>query len=123
MMKVLSLLSLAALAPTLVHSHATKYPHVEANRAQLTKLKDDGDLPPILSWHVHITYFLTNPDNIQAALDLRTKAAEHFAPYMGDEYDGRYDYGVLVRRASLTYLTALFYVLSMSTPLFLHCSA
>jgi hypothetical protein len=51
--------------------------------------------PAILSWHVHITYFLTQPSNIQGALDLRSRTAQHFAPYLGPECDGRYDFGYL----------------------------
>jgi hypothetical protein len=60
-----SVLALAVLST--VNGHATKYPHVSdavrvEGRARLMK----GDEPPaILSWHVHITYFLTQPDNIQ----------------------------------------------------------
>ena len=60
-----------------------------------TKYQEDDEPPAILSWHVHITYFLTSDDEIQQALALRDKTAEHFAPYLGGECDGRYDYGYL----------------------------
>ena len=77
-------------------AHSTKYPHVDAMRKELrTKYQEDDEPPAILSWHVHITYFLTSDDHIQQALDLRQKTADHFAPYLGEECDGRYDYGYL----------------------------
>jgi hypothetical protein len=44
---------------------------------------------------VHITYFLTSDQDIQDALALRQKTAEYFAPYLGEECEGRYDYGYL----------------------------
>jgi aromatic ring-cleaving dioxygenase len=93
--RFIAFLSLVS-TPFIVHSHPTKYPHVEANREQLKlKLKEDGEPPPIISWHAHITYFLTQQSNIQGAMDLRAKTADYFAPFLGEECDGRYDNGVL----------------------------
>ena len=89
-------LALGSLA-AVVNAHSTKYPHMsnEMREEGRARLKEGDEPPVILSWHVHITYFLTQPDNIQGALDLRARAAEHFAPFLGPECDGRYDYGVL----------------------------
>jgi len=93
-MKVLLGALLCLFTPSL--SHPTKYPHVEKNKAELRKkFVKDSSPPPVLSWHTHITYFLTNPDSINGALALRDEAAEYFAQYLGPECDGRYDYGYL----------------------------
>ena len=60
--------------------------------------------PSIISYHVHITYMLTNPDEVTAAESLRGLALEEFADLLGDDpicqgtkedESGRYDNGRL----------------------------
>ena len=60
--------------------------------------------PTFMSWHVHITYMLTNPAQIEAAAILRSKALEEFSDLLGpdpkcqgteEDPSGRYDNGRL----------------------------
>lgn len=40
--------------------------------------------PQPLSYHIHVTYMLTNDDQIATVSALRDQAASHFAPFLGD---------------------------------------
>jgi hypothetical protein len=51
-------------------AHPTKYPHVDNIRDQLATALAEGEPPGILSWHVHITYFLTSQTSIQVVIFL-----------------------------------------------------
>eukprot|EP01031_Cornospumella_fuschlensis_P029250 gene29250-35309_t len=60
--------------------------------------------PTVLSWHVHVTYMLTNDQQIKEVSKLRETAAEYFKPFLGEdpvcqgtdvEPSGRYDNGRL----------------------------
>jgi len=66
-------------------AHATKYPNQET--------LDCHEPAPILSYHTHIVYMLTDPDQTQRALELRDRTIEHFRPLLGEDCDGRYDEG------------------------------
>ena len=45
-----------------------------------------GAYPTPMSYHIHITYMLTNEDQINATAALRAEAESHFAPLLGDDY-------------------------------------
>lgn len=38
-----------------------------------------------LSWHVHVTYMLTNDDQIEEVTKFREQAMEYFAPMLGSD--------------------------------------
>jgi len=72
-----------------VLSHSTFY-----------KLKEDQTCdglnpPPVISWHIHIVYMLTNPDEITGAMVLRNKTIEHFKDHLGPDCPHRFDNGRL----------------------------
>jgi aromatic ring-cleaving dioxygenase len=77
-----------------VYCHPTYYPH-----RTISRLKLNGTVPtpppPIISYHVHITYSIFNPDIVQRALALRAKAKETFKDFLHPDCSGRYDNGVL----------------------------
>lgn len=45
----------------------------------------DGAYPTPMSYHIHITYMLTNSDQINSTATLRAEAESHFAPLLGDD--------------------------------------
>jgi aromatic ring-cleaving dioxygenase len=82
MLKYVLLLVLAIA----VMAHPTFYLDVKQNCDETTK---------ILSWHIHIVYTLTNPDDLKNALALRDKARVYFKDFIGPDCDHRFDTGVL----------------------------
>jgi aromatic ring-cleaving dioxygenase len=82
MLKTVLLLTLAVV----IFSHPTYYPEIKQKCDDTTK---------ILSWHIHIVYTLTNPDEYKKAMVLREKAKEYFKDYVGDDCKGRFDTGRL----------------------------
>ncbi|RYH08174.1 hypothetical protein EON65_41100 [archaeon] len=65
---------------------AVAYPFQE----RFSKLKANVDCqansnPTPLSWHVHITYMLTNDQQIKEVSALRDRAAEYFKPFLGED--------------------------------------
>jgi hypothetical protein len=44
---------------------------------------DCSKFPQPLSWHVHITYMLTNDQQIADAASFRDDATKYFAPFLG----------------------------------------
>ena len=82
MLKLALLLALAVV----VISHPTYYLGIDQKCDETTK---------ILSWHIHIVYTLTNPEEYKKAMALRDKAREYFKDYIGPDCTGRFDTGVL----------------------------
>eukprot|EP01031_Cornospumella_fuschlensis_P029177 gene29177-35213_t len=83
---------------------AVAYPFQE----RFSRLKANVDCqavnPTVLSWHVHVTYMLTNDQQIKEVSMLRETATEYFKPFLGEdpvcqgtdvEPSGRYDNGRL----------------------------
>lgn len=75
-----------------VSAHPTKYPQQGPLDCKST---GGPTVPPILSYHTHIVYMLTDPEQTNRALALRDRAREHFQPLLGEDCDGRYDEGRL----------------------------
>ena len=73
------LLLALALLPQQSAAYGEKYSHkMKAN-------VDCGKFPPALSWHVHVTYMLTNDQQIQDAIEFRKEAQNYFSPYLGSD--------------------------------------
>ena len=49
------------------------------------------EYPKPVSWHLHVTYMLTNDEQIQRAGKIREKAREHFKDFLGKDCTNRYD--------------------------------
>jgi hypothetical protein len=81
---IASLLALSGLFGG-ASAHPTKYP----NQKEL----NCHEPAPILSYHTHVVYMLTDPEQTQRALELRERTIEHFKPLLGEDCDGRYDEG------------------------------
>ena len=85
-MKVIILIALIGN----IFLHPTKYP----NKINIT-CNDSANTPTIISYHTHILYMLTNPQEIEASMKLRERTIEHFKDYLGVDCEGRYDDGRL----------------------------
>ena len=75
--------------------HPTRYPsknflNVTCNPTNSTNLSD-FEYPVAISWHVHITFMLTNKGQIQRADELRDKVRKHFGDHLGPDCKDRYD--------------------------------
>lgn len=62
---------------------ASAYPF-QASFAKLEPNVDCHNSPAPLSYHVHVTYMLTNDQQIKEAQAFRETALKHFAPLLGD---------------------------------------
>jgi len=91
------------LALGLLASTAVAYPF-QARYEKMAATVHCHDYPAVISWHVHVTYMLTNDEQIAEVVALRQLATEHFAPFLGsdpicpgtpDDTSGRYDNGRL----------------------------
>jgi hypothetical protein len=60
------------------------YPFQEKFR-QMKANVDCHNSPAPLSFHVHVTYMLTNDDQIQEVSAFRDRAQAHFAPMLGSD--------------------------------------
>ena len=70
-----SVLLLALIAAVCAYPWQERY-------AKLTPNVDCHNFPPVLSYHVHVTYMLTNNKQIAAASAFRDAANKHFAPML-----------------------------------------
>jgi hypothetical protein len=78
------------------------------DRTKMTPNVDCSKAPPALSWHVHITYMLTNSKQIAGAIAFRQEAQKYFAPFFegqdpvcpgtAEEPSGRYGKKVVLQR-------------------------
>jgi len=95
--KKVSLALLVVLVVQLCAGHPTYYPHRAATKKQTRSGSTvlPSPPPPIISYHVHVTYTVFNPDVITRAMALRQVAHDAFQPFLGPDCDGRYDYGYL----------------------------
>lgn len=71
-----SLLALFGL--TVAYPHQKRYESME-------KTVDCYNYPAPMSYHVHVTYMLTNKNQIAEASAFRDEAQAYFAPYLGSE--------------------------------------
>lgn len=67
---------LAFLSATLAYPYQKRYDSMEAT-------VDCYKYPTPMSYHVHVTYMLTNDDQIAEASAFRDEAQAYFAPYLG----------------------------------------
>lgn len=74
--------TLAILSVVLTLASVLAYPY----QPQFALLKPNVDCtknPQPLSYHIHVTYMLTNEQQIQETSALRDRAIEHFKPFLG----------------------------------------
>ena len=78
-----ALLAAATLIPV-VNGHATKYPTGTASTDTVTNNElNCHEVQPILSYHTHIVYIVTDEEQTNRAMELRDEARTHFASYLG----------------------------------------
>ena len=63
-------------------SLAVGYPHQKRYDSMETTV-DCHKYPAPMSYHVHVTYMLTNDDQINQVTALRDEAEAYFAPFLG----------------------------------------
>jgi hypothetical protein len=89
-----------ALCTFLLYQHSLCYPYQSA----FANLKSNVncEYPAVLSYHIHVTYMLTNDNEIEAVSKFRNETLDHFLPFWGldpkcagtdVEPSGRYDNG------------------------------
>lgn len=71
-------LLLAFTGLTVAYPHQKRYESMEAT-------VDCHNYPAPMSYHVHVTYMLTNKNQITETSALRDEAQAHFAPFLGPE--------------------------------------
>lgn len=59
--------------------------HPDQYSSSLKDTVDCSNYPTIMSWHVHVTYMLTNDDQIKRATALREEALKDFADLLGED--------------------------------------
>jgi len=102
----MSLLLYVLAVMMMVEGHPTMYPH-RAHEASKGSWRQGGVPPGVISYHVHLTYTVFNPDSIKRAMVLREAARAAFKPFLGPDCDGRYDYGYLCMIADHNFNTTL----------------
>lgn len=102
-MKAFSLSCLLLIVTfSLILSHSVKFPGSEnvqckppqsLNRGffQVNYSENEFRFPNPISWHVHVTYMLTNKEDINRAAAVREKARFHFKDHLGPDCPNRYD--------------------------------
>ena len=65
-------------------SSAYGYPF-QAKYKSMDSTVDCHDYPVVMSYHVHVTYMLTNDDQIAEVSALRDEATAHFSPMLGSD--------------------------------------
>jgi aromatic ring-cleaving dioxygenase len=97
------MVSFSSLAASLLLAAGVQS-HPDSSSRGLKDTMDCAAYPPIMSYHVHITYMLTNKDQIAEATALRDVAQKEFSQLLGPDYkcagtpadsSGRYDNGKL----------------------------
>lgn len=83
--------SAAVLAAVTALPNAFAHPTKYSNQAEMNCHVSQ----PILSYHTHIVYIVTDEGQTERAMALRDEARKHFAPLLGEDCDGRYDEGRL----------------------------
>jgi hypothetical protein len=83
-MLALSLAALLLCAASIPRVSAYLNPN-NKHRSADSATVDCHDWPAPMSFHVHITYMLTNDDQIQRAGELRSLALENFADLLGSD--------------------------------------
>lgn len=63
---------------------ASAYPY-QPSFAKLQPNVDCHNTPTPLSYHIHVTYMLTNDQQIKDVQNFRDVALKHFAPLLGDD--------------------------------------
>ncbi|CAF1287283.1 unnamed protein product [Adineta steineri] len=87
---------LALLACNCIVAHPTIYPHIALKHGRANRVRAlPNPPPPIISYHIHITYTLFNPPVVKEALELRNRTRQRFQDYLAPDCTGRYDYGYL----------------------------
>ncbi|CAF1520832.1 unnamed protein product [Adineta steineri] len=87
---------LALLACSCIVAHPTIYPHIALKHGKGNRVRAlPNPPPPIISYHIHITYTLFNPPVVKEALELRNRTRQRFQDYLAPDCPGRYDYGYL----------------------------
>jgi hypothetical protein len=61
-----------------VLGHGQRYP-------QLQNISCSAPFPPVISYHAHIIYILTNPDEIAQAMVVRQQVIKQFKDYLGPD--------------------------------------
>jgi hypothetical protein len=60
------------------------YPY-QARYKDMDTTVDCHKFPAVISYHVHVTYMLTNDDQIAEASAFREATQKHFAPFLGED--------------------------------------
>jgi aromatic ring-cleaving dioxygenase len=87
---------------SVMYSHPTLFPGSDKvicvpptskNKGFFQNLESQAEFkfPTPISWHFHITYMLTNKEEVSKAIALREKAKAYFKDYLGPDCPNRYD--------------------------------